>query len=378
MPHLGGFAAIGMMLFAMSGCGDFKLPKASEIAAEFTGKEDEAKTETKKPAAPETPSPAESAAAVKPAPAQPPVAPETKEPARTTTPEQVLADLEAKEFKVANDVEFQNLVDGLGERASEVTKLDFENSKVSAEKMPLLESFTQLKDLNLTAMSLTSDGWEPLAKLTTLEKLNLERTSIDNAGLANIRGLVHLKDLNLKRTTQVTDEGHYNLERLKELEKLDISSNQTIKGGGFVHCRNAKGLGNLRELIANNTQFGQDGMGGIQHLKSLEVLELGKTGLTNIGMGAFRKCTGIKRLLIGQNAGITDVGMAELAVLKDLEFLELFNLTNVTNIGLSYVKKAKQLQYVNVTGTRINEEGMRALKKLIPNVKIKKDNKVIE
>jgi len=300
------------------------------------------------------------------------------EPAETPDPAQILADLEQRKFVIANDNELNALIESLGENGDVVTKLSFAGSKISPAGLQRLESFPKLVELDASTLGFTSSGWEVLAKLEFLERLNVSDSSISDDGLANVAGLHTLKDLNLSNTEQVSDRGHESLAALANLERLNISRNSKIKGSGFASIRKRGSLPNLRELVANGSHFGDDGMGGLPGLGSLEALEIDNCGVQNGDLQAFRKCEGIKRLLLGGNVTIDDVGMKELSHLKLLEYLELRHLPKVSDRGLSFIKGAKQLGFVYVDGTAVTSKGVAALKKLIPKVKIRFQNEVIE
>ncbi len=386
------FALAGAGLsIAISGCGEYKPPTFGEIVDKVkNGDTTEAKKETPKPA------PTQQAAAPQPitplAPANPSTNPQVAPqiglggegqgqaaaPARARTPEEFIAEFDKNGSIVVDDNGLKSVIGALGDRTDLVTKLDMTGAHVSPDGMQLLAKFPKLVDLNLSNAALTSASCEPLAKLVGLEKLNLSQSSITDPDLVYIRDLVHLKELNVSKIKDVSDEGHTNFAKFRQLEVLDISLNNRITGDGFASVRKQGGMSPLRVLIANNTQFGKVGMNSLAGLKSLETLEVADSSLTNTSLGGLRSCPKLKWLILDENRSVTDKGLVELERLKQLEHLEARNLTRMSDLGLSQVKGARNLQFVNVDGTGVTNSGLRGLKKLIPNVQIKWQGKIYE
>jgi len=378
-------AVLAAFACGLIGCGDFKPPTYQDIV----GKDDEksadkkdARTAVEKGAPSKSvakentvnaPNPGEKAKSNEPPKKADPA------PAPSRTPEQVMADLEANEFKVGSDAEISSLLAALGEKADLVTKLNLDGAKVTPDGMLLLDEFPRLVDLNLSNVSLSSSGWEVLAKLEQLEILNLYRSSITDDDLAAIRGLVQLKELNLSRTKETSDRGHDNLADLANLEVLDISGNDHVTGSNIAQILAKKhGLNKLRVLIANNTRFGTAGMPGLEAQKSLEVVDVGATGLANNGMGGFKGCTNIKELYLGGNQGITNAAMGHVKKMSQMEHLELRNLNGVGNDGIAQLIGLKRMTFINLDGTKVTSDGIRELKKKIPKLEVRYGGKTFE
>ena len=65
---------------------------------------------------------------------------------------------------------------------------------------------------------------------------------------------------------------------------------------------------------------------------------------------------------------VTDAGLAHLRGMKRLVHVDL-GLTQITDAGLAHLEMTK-LRRINLAGTRVTEEGVKALKRALPKTEI--------
>jgi serine/threonine protein kinase len=93
-----------------------------------------------------------------------------------------------------------------------------------------IERFSNLTDLSLGRLSLSSASFRRLAKLSRLENLDLRETRITDADLESLSTLSKLKELRLG-STQVSDAGLAHLSALKSLARLEVPGTKVTPAG---------------------------------------------------------------------------------------------------------------------------------------------------
>ncbi len=386
-----------MAALMLSGCGEKKLPTWSEITESVTesgdGKKEESQavaqqTEPTSPAnitpaatAPSSPDPAaQTPAAGQTEPATASGAAETPENATVTSEaavEAVIADMEAKKWHLSSDNEVIGLVTRLGDQTDRMTKLDLSFSGVTDKGVQELAKLTKLADLTMKRVALKPAGWEAVGALTSLERLDVSETNLTDDDMASITKLTGLKELYLDKIRLLTDAGLAHLIKLRDLEVLSFQMNQTLTGAAFGDIRKKKGFSKLRVIIANKTTFGRGGLNELAGMKTLEVLEMGDASVTNVPLTkGLKGCTKLKKLVLGFNTQLSDKGMEGLKEKKELEELVVRNCSLLTDVTLNYLIGAKNLQVLDIEGTRISGKTARELKqKYTKKVMISVDGK---
>lgn len=187
-----------------------------------------------------------------------------------------------------------------------------------------------------------------------------------------------------RASTTSIDEGLTWLRNLPDLPGVSLS----LKGVGIgdttlVHI---DGVGNLRELILENTGITDNGFSRLKELRNVNTLHLalnkkftgvGFSGvklphlrdvsffnddLSNEGMRELAKFNTICRLeLVGSQ--VTDVGLAHLKGLTELTQLTLMN-NEIDGSGLGSLKALKHLCSLKVGGGDLTDRGMAGLGEL--------------
>jgi hypothetical protein len=124
-----------------------------------------------------------------------------------------------------------------------------------------------------------------------------------------------------------------------------------------------KGFRDLGSLWFINTGLTDADLAGLQGIKRLRSLRLcSEKKLTDAGTTTLK---GLKELQLLDLSGtkITDAGMANLEGLTDLRFLSL-GVARITDAGLAPVERLKYLQTLSLQGTRISDAGLTHLEHL--------------
>ena len=150
------------------------------------------------------------------------------------------------------------------------------------------------------------------------------------------------------------------------LESLDVPF-CAVTGAGF------KGYGGsgLKRLNVGETGFGLEGFVAIKGIKTLEDLNVYRTGLVeHTSANIFRTFPKLKILNAGGNS-ITNAGMdVFFKGHKSLEELNVSYNKGISDQGLAALIAVKTLKILDVHDTGCTANGARALKEKLPNCKI--------
>ena len=208
---------------------------------------------------------------------------------------------------------------------------------ISDEGLKHLQGLTNLTFLALNGCKITDDGLSYLKNMIALEGLQLTQTKITDKGLAKLKNFTRLKSL-LIGYTNITDAGLEHLQRLTSLENIWINSNPITDEGLSYFA----GMKKLKELYASDT-------------------EITDAGLVNLkGMKDFH------HLLID---GIGDEGIRHLSELPALETLQIQD-AQITKASIPDFKRMNSLSKVLLSGDRVNDDLLDALRAALPNCKI--------
>jgi hypothetical protein len=111
-----------------------------------------------------------------------------------------------------------------------VVAVDFRRHKILDGDLKYLESFPQLKKLDLYDTGISDAGMAYLASLKHLELLEVNSPKVTDKGLAHLQGLANLKELYLYGTS-VTDAGMVHLAKMARLRLLDVSATEVTVAG---------------------------------------------------------------------------------------------------------------------------------------------------
>ncbi len=285
------------------------------------------------------------------------------------------------------------------------------NLQFTAQGLAYLKNCSSLHTLRLSYFDqLTDDYLEHVKHLLSLRVLNLESCQkFTEKGLNHLTALPHLETLELSYCHQITNEYLKLLQSFSSLQNLKISSNNlkdkdleclkdlslrslelscqwhiTDKGLEYLqtlpvrslavsYCNSltSKGLENLKECPLENlnlsgcAEMTDDGLAHLQHISSLQVLNLANcSNLTDKGLEYLKGCP-LKNLNLSTCTNMTDDGLAHLQHISSLQVLNLSGCRRLTEKGFAYLKALSNLQELNIEHCfQIKEEHLKQLKEL--------------
>ena len=132
--------------------------------------------------------------------------------------------------------------------------------------------------------------------------------------------------------------------------------------------RHLQGQAGLETLMMRGVKVSPDGLAYLKNLKSLKELNA-SLSMDDAGMVHLKDLTGLKRLHLYSNQGITDAGIAHITDLTGLEALSL-QFTKITDAGLSSLGDLPNLRVIDVRGTNVTIGARDKFKAAHPDCKI--------
>lgn len=201
---------------------------------------------------------------------------------------------------------------------------------------------TPISTLTIHSRVATADGLAAIPKLTSLRVLELHCPQVKIADLPSFRPLIQLVSLVATRTPL----GTTGLERFR-------------------------GHAGLKRLMLNADGLGDGTLAILNTLTELEELELAGAKLTDEGLRQLAMPK-LRTLSLVGCAGVTDLGLKNLAGLSGLEELDLTE-AGVAGRDLTGLHSIKTLRTVIMSGGQFkgNDASLKALKALLPACEIR-------
>lgn len=111
-------------------------------------------------------------------------------------------------------------------------------------------------------------------------------------------------------------------------------------------------------------------LANLAEVTTLEVLELYRTGTTDLGLAHLASLTRLRRLDLSRNWDITDEGISHITGLGGLAELDLSGVT-VTDFGLGHLHGFTALEKLSLFGTSVSVDGLWHLKDMDHLVELK-------
>lgn len=259
-------------------------------------------------------------------------------------PESVLAFREGSYFRRVKSVNRSgdaNQVVANCQDLPDLRELDLSASQLSAESFAKLGRLRSLEYLGLSGLNVRDDDLKELAKLGRLKTLMLNRTQITNEGLRHVAKLSRLDLLEIKGT-RINDEGLEHLAPLKHLTHVDLFETN-VTGRGMAHWT----CDNLRDLIADDTLFDDDGAALLARFPELRSLSLDETYIT--GGGGQHIAKAVPRLddLSLDGTWVDNAALTEIAKLPHLETLNVLDCP-IDDAGVASLAGAPNLGHVSL------------------------------
>ncbi|HEY9683177.1 MAG TPA: protein kinase [Oculatellaceae cyanobacterium] len=278
--------------------------------------------------------------------------------------------------------------------------LTLANVKINTAGIKYLSPLSQLEELDLSYTNIDGKCLEPLSKLpisvlhlhntnlkgedlkalknfSKLTKLDLASTDIDDAGLDN---LIHLplQKLHIENEGHISDDAAKYLVQMKDLLDLNISDTKfTDKGISEI----ANGLPNLQVLSANGLTIhwnNMDALGNLQHLKKLSLNEDSSFDLDTHGIETMGKIPTLIDIDLStdlkhrESTKLNDYSMRVLSEkMPQLVSLSLNNQAKIIPTGLNYIQNLKQLRYLALRHTKLEDNDLKRLQSVMRQCEIK-------
>ena len=233
--------------------------------------------------------------------------------------------------------------------------LDFEVLK-SLRRLPNLESLVLDENENLEDQHLR---W--LKGIPTLTTLSLvECSGLTDEAFAQLNGIPNLKKLVIRDVSQITGDSVVELkgETLEELELVDCGLNDEslLK---FDH------LTSLRKFdFSENDQIKGPGLSVLASFKRLEELNLSGLSVSNDQLKLLQGITTLKSINLQDSTRVSGIGLAPLTESGSLEELDLGGCRRIDSDDLAEVVKFKNLEVLDLKGTKVKPEGLEQLEQL--------------
>ena len=162
----------------------------------------------------------------------------------------------------------------------------------------------------------------------------------------------------------VTDAGLANVEKLSQLEELDLGGTR-VTDVGLEHLTS---LSQLHVLALNATRVTDAGLERLKELRRLKWLWLDDTQITDAGLEHLEGLSQL-RLLSLNRTRVTDAGLVHLKDLSQLQSVWLAG-DKITDAGLEYLAALKQLRSLDLANTRVTAAGVKRLHRALTHCNI--------
>jgi len=241
------------------------------------------------------------------------------------------------------------------------------------QSMATVGKMKSLEDLCIGSRGVTDAGMAELANCLSLKSLNISRCSMTGKGFSHLENIKSLREVNIQ-STDITDDGLSQLAKIESLKKLKLDRTR-VTGEGLAAL---KELPNLKELHLRHINLGNSGISNIAGIEGLTILVLSFPENINFGDKELAQLSVLNTLseirIIQPDASlscVTDRGLEHLFELTALEILSLATCCeNVTDTGLRHLEGLTSLENLRLDGSRITMEGVKQLKKKIPEVSV--------
>jgi len=258
--------------------------------------------------------------------------------------------------------------------AHDLRTLDLRNVRgINDDSLKHLASLTKLKALNLEdCRAVTNTGLDHLSKLKNLRTLSLRSTQVDDNGLAALSQSLVLETLILE-FTRVRGTGLVHLAQLPKLAVLSLNPNRNTADKTQIDLSPlAKGFATLRALKVGGNNLTDTHLASVGRVKNLQILTfrtLGFTKFTDAGLAPLGHLVNLQELRINGSTKVSDAGVLHLADLQKLQKLDLGR-TGISSACATTLGQLPTLKELEVVGSKFGPDGIQALRKLNPKVRV--------
>ncbi|MEO1982653.1 MAG: PQQ-binding-like beta-propeller repeat protein [Fuerstiella sp.] len=219
---------------------------------------------------------------------------------------------------------------------------------------------------------------EPLKQARSLRVLIVAGTEIGPVGLGHVAELPDLIAIDLEVCDNVSDTSCDVLARMKHLRALVLKKTafepDRISGTGLEKLA---GLRNLELLDLYGNSINDQTTKQLQAFENLRDLDLSLTPVGDAGLKQLTSLKKLKHLHLLYSEGfagpkITNAGLKQLSELKQLSSLNLVG-AKVTDHGVDDLIRLRKLRHLTLIGTGMSVDGLRRLRKALPNCAVVSD-----
>lgn len=224
-----------------------------------------------------------------------------------------------------------------------------------------------VEELIVSGEAIDDDVIAPLIEMSSLKRLKTEGTSI---GDGTVEGFA---EKNLLELLYLLDAGGLTSSGVKSLGRMTRLRNLRVSGDAVTDDSVAplSGLGDLAALALHETEVGDEGLRSLGELTELRELSLFGTPVTDAGLETIGGMPRLVKLRLRQT-GVTGEAAGPLAEtsIEDLELAE----TEFSNAGMATVASMPRLTKLNLWLTRVDDDGVEALRGLERMTSLNLDN----
>jgi len=225
--------------------------------------------------------------------------------------------------------------------------LDLSHTRISDEGLLRLKPAIQIEDLSLLYAELITDlGMNAIKGWGRLKRLNLRGTRVANDALVIVGGLQQLESLDVAYT-RITDDGLENLAPLTHLKQLALPRSQISENAiGRLRVLSTLQSLDLAGPAGRNPRKGasapmrDDALSAIASLEDLRVLKLGYSNIDGRGLARLAVLPKVERLGLECCQRVNDEALQALLNWKSLRLLDVQE-TEVTEAGIAAFQKSR-------------------------------------
>jgi len=237
-----------------------------------------------------------------------------------------------------------------------------------------LKDWENLEYLNVRGSEVTSRVFEHLAKMKKLQTLDVGFSRVNDDGFDALASLERLEELHIGGD-KMSGLALPSLRLLPSLKRLDVNGSQRTDSGRWglmltdVNVDMIGALTQLESLNIGGAIVSDVGMKALANLANLQTLDLSRMEITAQGLEPVTKMPKLRRLNLWQCARIDDKAGRHLLGMKSLEVLDLGD-TSVTDRLLDELTAMKSLKLLMVGGTKVSPERVEQFRKARPDCRI--------
>jgi Leucine-rich repeat (LRR) protein/tRNA A-37 threonylcarbamoyl transferase component Bud32 len=141
-----------------------------------------------------------------------------------------------------------------------------------------------------------------------------------------------------------------------QLRRISVFGRTEPLGEGLAATQD---LESLLEFDARESSFSDEDAARIMDARTLQILRLYKTRITDTGLKAIATMPALERLDVGANP-ITNAGLAALVANRNLRDLQI-SYTAIDDAGLGYLAAFPELESLYMSGTKVTDAGLSKL-----------------